>query len=203
MGGWTFAKGKNTERTVLDVVTAGSFQAQAAAAWTLFTPGEYLFISEADGSEPEFLGMITESLGNTVTFTLPVLKSKDSDAVLWKPSSLLSLQGDVAYPVTRTSESGVTVHRSLAGDVYAVRTGVASETIEIRLKELTSASERAVRDWLDANSTGGMEPFTIIGPDREMNGIRMFPDGRSGKREPGGRNTLALRAWLESPGGYK
>lgn len=202
MGAWTFAKGKGAERTVMDVVTAGSIQATAGAAWATFAAGDLLFISEADGSEAEYLGRVISSEGNTVAFTLPVRTSKNSDGVIWKPSAHLSVAADVDFPVYRRSHSGVTIYKSLSGGVFAIRTGVAEEILELHLKELTPASDRAVREWLDANSAGGLEAFTIIGPDRCMDAVRMLPDGRGGRTDAGGRHTVIMRARIESPEGY-
>ena len=203
MGGWIFAQGREAEQTLGDVVTAGAIQIALTGADGIFAVGELLFISEADGSEVEFLGGVTAVSPTAVDFALALLKSKDSGAKLWRPISSFATGGDAVLPSKRETRSGVAVERSLGGVSYAIRTAVATKTMDWSLEELTPQSEANLTDWLDQTAQGGLVALTLVAPSRALDAVRLHGPGTTQTLRAGGRASLSLSLLIEEEGGYR
>jgi hypothetical protein len=203
MGGWTFAKGKENEQTLGEVVPAGATQIDLDGADELFHPGDLLFICEADGGETEFLGAAISATPAGLAFTLGPRKSKDSGAKLWRAETSFVLTAQEGSPQQRRVDTGVALEWSLGGTCYAIRTAEPMTTMEWMLDGLTPAREAEFLDWFDQATGGGLESFTIVGPDRRILAVRLNEGRYSRIGREGGRRGLRLPLLVVSEGEYR
>lgn len=172
MAGWILAAGREATSTINDVVPAGARTILLPDADAIFFAGDMLFISEADGAETEWLGRITQADMESISFTRPLAKSKNSGAKLWRAASSISA-AEAAMPARRTRRSGVITERSVGGRFYSIRVAEPVETFTLELGGLTPASARVIVDWLDQAADGGLNPFALLGPAGELLSLRM------------------------------
>lgn len=202
MGGWTLAQGRQTEQTLGDVVAAGATQIALANANSIFSAGQLLFISEADGTETEFLGGVVQSTSSDVQFTLPLQKSKNSGAKLWRPSSSFVSGAAESLPMQRKVHTGVTLERSLGGVSYAIRTADPFASMELSLAELTPARELALVQWIQSATENGLNSFTLVSPTRAISAVRLQLDEYLRVAGAGGNSELKLTLLIEAEGEY-
>lgn len=172
MAGWILAAGREAASTINDVVQAGAKTIALANANAIFSAGDLLFISEADGGETEWLGRITHSTSVSVSFSRPLNKSKNSGAKLWRAESSIAA-AEAALPARRTRQNGVITERSIGGRFYSIRVAEPTETFTLELGGLTPASARAIVDWLDQVADGGLNALALLGPAGELIAVRM------------------------------
>jgi hypothetical protein len=203
MAGWTFAQGKSAEQTLDDVTLAGATQIALAGADAIFAVGERLFTSEADGSEAEHLGRVTAVDSAAVDFSLPLKKSKDSGALIWRATTSIALYAEESAPPRRRIATGVDVARSLGGVVYAIRTAEPMTTLEWTLENLTPEREAALAAWLDAATQGGLAPFTAVDPARTLSAVQLWDGAFARLGERGGRRAMKFALLLLGEGEYR
>ncbi len=203
MAGWLFAQGREAEQTLGDIAAAGATTIALAGADGIFAIGEQIFVSESDASETEYLGAVKSVSPTDLDFSLPVRVSKNSGGLLWRPVSSLSVGGDPKLPQRRRSLTGVHVEQSLGGMVFAVQTGAAGEILDWRLGQLAPAQAAALGVWLDSTVQGALAAFTLIGPARELNAVRLREAEYVRKEGPGGETVFELNLLVEQAGGYR
>lgn len=203
MGGWTLAHGKDAEQTLGGAVAAGATQIALTGADTIFAVGELLFMSEADGTEAEFLGAVSAVSPTAVDFKLPVVEPKAAGAKLWRPQSSLALSAEAHFPFQRKVSTGVEVERSLGGTVFAIQTAEPSETMIWTLDELTDEREATLADWLSEEIQGGLRAFTLVEPGRKIAAVRLAEGRFTRFAKAGGRRGLEAPLMVEGDGQYR
>lgn len=191
MAGWILAAGRDAPQTLDDVTPAGAATIVLTGADIIFSPGDPLFISEADGTETQWLGRIVQLTPVSVSFSRPLKQSKNSGAKLWRARSAIAAT-EAAPPAKRTRHGGVVVERSLGGEFYAVRVSEPSETFTLELGGLTPAESGIVTAWLDAAASGGLEPIALIAPAGGLLCVRLSGEPIVRELDRAGRITLKL-----------
>jgi hypothetical protein len=202
IGGWHFARGKENEQTLSDVVVAGALQIALPGADGLFAPGDILFISEADGSETEFLGGVTGVTASRVSFALPVRRSKNSGARLWRAEDHLGLSAQCVEPLVRRLDPGVVVLRSVSGGIYSVRVAEPGEETKLKLVGITPQSEAQWLDWLLGATQGGLASFTLVRPDRSPAAVRLAERPILRERRSGAAAAMTIELIIEAEETY-
>lgn len=186
MAGWILASGREAEQILGDVTPVGAATIAVAGADIIFAAGDLLFISEADGSETQWLGRVAYLSPVSISFSRPLRSSKNSGARLWRAASAIVVPEN-ALPARRTRAGGVVVERSLGGRFYAIRVAEPSETFTLELGGLTPAETRAVIEWLDE-----LQPIALLGPAGDLAAARLSGEPVVRELDRAGRATLKL-----------
>jgi len=172
-----FCQGRAVERPTSQAVGMGAKQIPTDDATSYFSAGERVFISEADGSEVEYLGTIASVATNSVTVELATEAAKSEGAKLWTPEAMFEwpMQTGTARPPAggRVRHGGVEVVRSLGGEAYATRLGSAYVTESVRFENLTDERFGQLSSWLEQEADGGLEEFTYVDGSRVVRRVRL------------------------------
>jgi hypothetical protein len=202
MSGWILAHGRSQQQSLGDVTAAGATSIALAGADAIFAPGDWLFVSEADGSEAQWLGRVTQTTFSAVSFSRPLAFSKNSGALLWRADSALATPTEGALPERRSIVPGVAVERTRAGDWFAVQVAEPAESLALALEGLTPQAERDALDWIAAAIGWGLSPFAVIDPAGAMYAARLAGEPIVRERSAGGRRRLVLPIALVEEGAY-
>lgn len=203
MGGVILAQGREHEQIISGAIPGGAISIGLAGADGIYAEGDHLFVSEAGGSEVEFLGRVEAVSPALVSWGLPVRRAKDSGARLWRARHALATRAESALPFQSRVKTGVEIERSLGGVTYAIRVAAPVETIDWTLMGLTPQEEGAVVEFLAIATGGGELPFTIILPSRSLTAVQLA-SGEFGRAEGvGGRRSLRMKLLVEEDGGYR
>jgi hypothetical protein len=206
MSGLLFARGRVNETALSEVTAAGATSIAVTDADQLFSTGDMLLISEADGGETQWLGKVTAVDAASVAFSRPPAQSKNTGALLWRAEFTLETPSEETPPQARTIDGGVATERTRDGQWLAVQVAEPGERWTLSLEGLTPATERAVVNWLAAQAGWGLHPFTLIRPDGSLLVARLNTgpgDGVRRDRRPGGRAKLTLPLWIVAEGAYQ
>ena len=203
MAGWFFVRGRADEQTLSEVTAAGVKTIALTGADQIFSIGQPLLISEADGVETQWLGKATAVGPASVSFARPLESSKNSGAKLWRAQAVLETPAEVALPERRRLETGVVTEQVRGGDFYAVKVAEPRTEVRLGLRGLTRQTEQALFLWLGAHAEWGLQPFTLISPGGELIAVRLSGDPIEQEREAGGRRAMTLQAVIVGVGMYQ
>lgn len=205
MSGLLFARGRTNQTALSGATAAGASSIALAGADALFAVGLQLFISEADGSESEWLGRALTTGANSISFSRPLLRAKNSGALLWSATSALETPAGIALPVSRLIRTGVASERTRGGDWFAIAVAEPATEAALTLDGLTPSAESAVVDWLGEETGWGLWPFTLVEAGNALLAVRLASDDTHPvKRErlAGGRAKLILPLAAVQEGAY-
>jgi hypothetical protein len=197
MPGWFLVQGKENEQTLGEIVAAGAREIALAGADLIFAPGDQLFISEADASETEFLGAATNVTSAEVEFALPLAKSKNTGALLWRSARAFAASAEESLPLREAIHTGAIIERSLGGEIYAVRAREPHTLLQWGLDGLTPAREAEFRAWFAA-AGAGLDPFTLVSPARKLTAVRLADENYQRTTHPGGRISLRFSLAIDA-----
>jgi len=203
IGGWFFCRDRVAQVELDASVAEGATSISVTGADGIYSVGQLLCISEADGSEPEFLGGVREVEANAVEFALPVRAAKSARALLWIVAESFHLDAENAQPFTRRVASGVALERALGGTHYAIRTAATRETLDLKLEGMTPPRERALHAWLALLTQNGLLPFTLVAPDRRLFVVRLDVGVIERAERDAIRASIRLPLIIESEGAYQ
>lgn len=202
MSGWMMARGRTNETSLEEVTAAGVRNISLTGADALFAVGDFLLISEADGSETQWLGRVTATSASGVSFTVALARSKNTGARLWRAASVLELTGLDALRERRTLATGVVVERSLGGDFLAVKVSEPRDSASLAVSGLTPQNEQALLDWLREETGWGLEAFALIGPAGEMTAVRLSGEAITRETGKGTRVSMTMPIMTVGKGIY-
>lgn len=203
---WLLARDRQAETTLGSPATplaAGATSLPLADADLLFSVGQPLFLSEADDTELEHLGVVTAATPTMLSFSLATRVAKSANAKLWRPATWLHLAAQQATPVRRDADAGIVVERSLGGDWFATAVAEPAERLELALEGLTPATEFALRAFLDLGLERGLHPFTLVHPGREIEALRLASPEYVRIERTGERRAWRLTLGVEGRGMYR
>jgi hypothetical protein len=203
MSGWMLAKGRAGERVLTAVIPAGGKSIALAGADTIFALTQRLFISEADDSELQWLGRVTQVTSSAVSFSRTLKLAKSSGAKLWRAASVFDLPMDAPLPARRTTETGVVTQRSAGGEFYAIQVAEPRTTLRLVLNDLTPSSEDTLLAWLAEQTRWGLDPFTLLDSSGAPSVVRLAEGPIEQEREAGGRRRLTLPLTIVEEGAYQ
>lgn len=206
MNGWFFARGRVGTAALTDVTAAGARTAALPLANALFATGQTVFISEADGSETEWLGKVTSVSAGALGFSRPLIRSKNSGAILWRPEATVTAPAGGAVPLRRVVQTGVSVELTRGGDWMAVQYAEMSAEMTLTLDALTPAAERELVAWLGEQTGWGLRPFTLAETDGTLTAVQLKTDATHPirrERDAKGVLSLTLPLVVVEEGGYR
>jgi hypothetical protein len=199
MSGWIFARGRAAERTLADVAPTGARRLPLADADQSFAAGDLIVVSEADGTETQWLGLAAGADATGLDVTRPLTASKNSGARVWKAVAWLPSSAAAAFPLRRAIRTGVMAHRARDGGVVAVQTAPPLDEFSLTFTDLTPAAEAALLLWLEGQAGWGLTPFTLIEPGGALLAAQLASGNELPvrlERDAGGRRRLTLDMWV-------
>ena len=203
MSGWIFACGKTGQQTLAEVVAAGATSLALSGASGIFTAGQLLFISEANGSETQWLGKVASATATALSFTRPLQISKNTGALVWRATGWLAAPEEPARPASRSLRTGVLTQRSVGGQFYAVSVSEPLQTLKLSWRGMTPLALQALLDWLATATAWGLEPFTLVSPTGRLTSVRLAGDPIEQEEAPGERASLSLALVAVEEGAYR
>ena len=203
MSGWIFARGREAEQTLSEIVAARVQTIALVDADLIFSVGDTLFISESDDSEAQWLGRVTAVTGSQVSFSRELASSKNTGAKLWRAADTIATPADTVHPEKRRLETGVATERSLGGTFYAMQVADPLWSERLRIDRLTPAAEEALREWLATETDWGLEAFTLIDPAGDLRVVRLGGEPVEQARDKGGRIEWTLPLVIVEEGSYQ
>ena len=203
MSGWIFAKGRAAEQTLDEVTAAGARSIALAGANAIFAPHERLLISEADGSETQWLGQVTQTTSAAVVFSRPVKLSKNTGARLWRAGSIFEIPAEAALPALRSTSPGVVTERSAGGQYFALQVAEPQVRLKLVIDDLTSKVEDGLLAWLAGQAQWGLAAFSIIDPLGAPAVVRLTGEPLEQTRTAQDRRVLALHLTIVEEGAYQ
>lgn len=191
MNNWILARGREAELCLPDVTPAGARSLALAGAGAAFAPPQKIFISEADGSETEWLGRVTQATSAALSFSRPLRASKNGGARIWRPAAALEFPPDSIRPERRATVPGVAAERTPAGTVYAIQTAEPQTSLRLVFEDLAATAEDALILWL-AGLRWGLDPFTLLDPGGRLAAVRLTGDPVLQERDAAGRRRFIL-----------
>jgi len=163
-----FAKGKTNERPLSAPASQGSFILPVENASLYYSPGDLIFLSDADGANAEFQGPATSVSSMEIQSLSAVSKPREAGSLCWKPSHVLMWPQKRSSPIRRTQDTGVEARRSAGGVLYLtkIRETSCSEILRfdsLRLKEMADFTF-----FLEEALLGGIERFTFCDESGEV-----------------------------------
>lgn len=195
MSSLLFTRGLNAPQTLPGPVTSGDTTLALPNADAFFSPGELLFIGEADGSQAEFLGSVSAVDAASITFTLPVITARPAGASLFTPAESLRSTARLDPPLRRMIHTGVHAQRTLGGQVVSIRAGEPNSELELSLTGLTPDEEERLLDWIDSATDQARLPFTIVSASRRILALQVSNGAITRTATAGGRRAVAFSAF--------
>lgn len=202
LGGWFFCRDRESQSLLDASMESGGHVIPLDDANLLFSVGDLVFISEADGSELEFLGGVREVDADSMECALPARTTKAAGAHFWKAMASIHVAAESAQPLARKIVSGVSLERALSGTHYAIRTAATRETLDLKLDGMTTQRERSLHEWLKVQTQGGLLPFTLVAPERRVLAVRFDAGALERAERDVTRASVRLPLVIESEGGY-
>ena len=156
-----FAKGKTNERTLSGAVAAGSYRLPVDNAPVYFSPGDLIFVSDADGGRTECAGAATAVFASEVRCLAGLSQGRSAGALCWKPTQFFSWPNERAMPVSRTLDTGVEARRSAGGVLYLAKIREGAHQEILRFDNLRKVHVALFIEWMTNHLNGGVEPFTL------------------------------------------
>jgi hypothetical protein len=169
-----FARGKQNERTLTQFVQQGSTQLPIAGASLYFSVGDKIFVSEADGSELEFLGNALAVETNQLTTARGLAGDKDDGAHVWKPLERFEFEIGRSSPFLRKFDTGIEAQRTIGGQVYSTRVREPGWTEVLSFSKLSRANFFAFQDFLRDSLNDGLNEFTYVDEAGDIAVVRLL-----------------------------
>lgn len=193
-----FAKGKTGETNLSGAVSKGSFILPIEQAPLYFQAGDLCFISDADGSNAEFLGPVTSVSENEVQCVLAVSRNREQGAPCFKPLQFYWWPQKRAYPVHRILNTGVEPRRSAGGVLYLTKTRETSFTEIVTFENLRKKEIDEFLSFMDTVLLGGMERFTFCDEDGALGTFALLSSRITRKEKS--PETISIEMELEEIG---
>ncbi len=195
MSSLLFTRGLNPPQTLSDPVTSGETTFALTNADLFFSPGELLFIGDADGTYAEFLGSVSSVDSGSIASTLPALTARAAGASLFSPIDSVRTTGRLDPPLQRHLDTGIRSLRTLGGQVVAIRTAQPAGRIELRITGLTPDEDERLINELNAATDHGRLPFTLVSSSRRILALQIQDPGIQRTSTAGGHRTLRFNAF--------
>lgn len=201
MSGWMFAKGTGAQSCLTQAAAAGVRSLPLAGAG--FAPAQRLFISEADGSEIQWLGRVTQAGSSTISFSRPLELAKSAGARLWSAAATLELSTESLLLERKTVETGILTERSAGGQYYALKLTAPKTVLRLALAAEDSSLEEALMGWLEEQTGWGLDPFTLVNPENGICIVRLSGEPISQEQSASGKRRLVFSLAIAQEGAYQ
>lgn len=163
-----------------------------------FLDGEPLFLADADGAAPEYVGRIVGQGPTSLSVSLPLLRPRAAGAMAWSARSAFGFPCLPERSRSGVRDSGLSLRRGADGRAWALRLGAALERETLRFGALTEADWRALHAWIDDALGGGILPATLVDVGRNCRRVRLAEATLERRAETTGRLTLELPLIIEA-----
>lgn len=194
MSSLLFTSDLNAPQVLPNPVAPGDTTFALPSASSFFSPGDLLFVADADATHAEYLGSVSAADSSSLTTTLPAQTARPASASLFSPLSVVRANARLDPPLKRTLQTGVHTRRTLGGAAVAIRTAQPATTIELNLAGLTPAEEEQLLSNLNAATDHLRLPFTLVTAARLVLALQAASELRR-NAEPGGRRSLRFTAF--------
>jgi hypothetical protein len=184
-------------------VSLGATSLSVSAASSLFLPTDQLFLGNADGSQAEWLGRVSASDADSLSFTRPVRREREPGSVLWKPRHWIRIEAGVTLGARRVIDPGVAVERSRGDLYYAVRLAHPVVRTTLEITDLPPSIESFMFDWINTVTSWGVFPFAVVDPFGFVYTVRFTGDPVERTFAKGDRLRVSYPIYIESEGAYR
>ncbi len=125
-----------------------------------FPEGAPLFIALGSGNSNRCLGKIVSNHEGILTCERAPGQAYPAGSVLWSPASYHAWTVGRFPPLAQSLDAGTEFLRALSGEGLCVRQAAARRSTTLGIGPVARAEVEAFRAWLDANTRGGLDPFT-------------------------------------------
>jgi len=188
-----FAKGTRAQASLSASAAKGALTLPVNDADSIFSVGELLFCSEADGSELECLGPVTAVDGVGVTVALGLASAKSGGAKVWTPETSLLWPLGRSAPLRRTYHSGVEVQRSVGGALYHTRLADPYWEEPLVFERVARADYAQYEGWFIDTLRGGVEEFTFVDEERRVSAVKILNTAVEQEESPAGVARVAIQ----------
>jgi hypothetical protein len=169
-----FACGKQNERTLTQFVERGSTHLPIAGASLYFAVGDKVFVSEAGGTELEFLGNALAVETNLLTTARPLSSDKDAGAHVWKPLEQFEFEIGRSSPFLRRLDTGIEILKTVGGQVYSTRVREPGWIEMLSFSKLSRANFLAFQDFLRNSLNDGLNEFAYVDEAADVAIVRLL-----------------------------
>jgi hypothetical protein len=196
-----FAQGKEFERNLLQPAPAGTKTLYISSPGS-FSLGDRIFCADGDGSQTEYLGIVTSVEASAIIVAFSLLTSRDTNATIWRPAEIHSWETVASEPVRRVYREGIAVERALGGALWSVRTADAVQEAKLIFAGITPAHVASFRTWLSTAARSGLDNFTWADERRATATVHLLDyDFKPIETAPESL-TLAMHLAIVEEGGY-
>ena len=156
------------ERPLTGSAAAGDVFLPVDNASSWFSVGDQAFVSDADGSDLEMTGPVTEVKTDGIVCLCHLKKSRSSGDICWKPEHWFAWSVKRGMPKKVAYDPGVNKLRSVGGRIYltGVRTPVWKETL--RFHRMRNGEAESFISWLENYCSAGSESFYFSDENRDV-----------------------------------
>lgn len=156
-----FALGKTNERSESGSLSAGTKTIAVTNASTYFSVGDPIFVSEANGTEVEYLGEATAVDSSTVTVSYALVEAKGPGYKVWKPTYHVLMPYDISSPYDKLTTLGVQTQRTQSGIPYRTRIADPYTIVTLTWEKLPASALASLDFFIIIRLNYGIEKCTI------------------------------------------
>lgn len=168
-----FVKGKSNIRTVSSfTLNASSTTIVLTAAASPIAVGNFVFVSQADGTLCEYLGKATAVASATVTTMYRGRIARSAGALVWTPTASWQAASVISLGAcSQDWSTGIETLETTGAQPLHTKVAEHRDLVEMTWSMADRADRVALKAWLLANAGDGLGSFTAAWNDVELGAV--------------------------------